>query len=134
MTPLLHGHLDIGRSLYGPAGDGAVPVVIATVLFETLVGPLSNYIPSVASCHIVGGVCWVQDDGPATQRDDALPGSESHRLGRCSQPPFFPATEHLCVPRAAHQVGDVEMMRFLISLRIMFWEVQRIGGVDRRRL
>lgn len=64
MTPLLHGHLDIGRSLYGPAGDGAVTVVIATVLFETLVGPLSNYIPSVASCHIVGGVCWVQDDGP----------------------------------------------------------------------
>lgn len=66
-------HSQAGRNhyLHGPAGDRGVPVVIATVLFQTLVGPLSNYVPSVAFCHIVGGVCWIQDDRPATERDDA---------------------------------------------------------------
>ena len=34
-------------------------------------GTLSHYIPSVACCHIVGGVSQIQDDGPETQREGA---------------------------------------------------------------
>ena len=57
--------------LHIPAGDWFLLVVIATVLFQALAGPLSNYVPSVPFCHIVGGVSWIQDDGPATQGEGA---------------------------------------------------------------
>lgn len=70
--------------LHIPAGDWGVIAVIATVLFQALAGPLSHYVPSVPFCHIVSGVCWVQDDGPATQREGVMflqPGS--YRSGRC---------------------------------------------------
>lgn len=65
--------------LHVPAGDWLLLVVIATVLFQALAGPLSDYIPSVPFRHIVGGVSWIQDDGPATQGEgfQALSGLEA---------------------------------------------------------
>lgn len=76
-----------GRShyLHHPAGDWSLPVVIATVLFQALGGPLSDDVPSVPFCHIVGRVGQVQDDGPATQGEGSqalshLEASESERI------------------------------------------------------
>ena len=44
---------------------------MATALFQALSGPLTDYVPSVAIGHIVGGVSRIQDDRPATQREGA---------------------------------------------------------------
>lgn len=70
--------------LHVPSGDWVIVVVIATVLFQALAGPLSDYVPSVAFCHIVGGVSRIQDDRPATQREGAqvLSGLEARKPER----------------------------------------------------
>lgn len=87
--------------LHGPPGDWILLVVIATVLFQALGGPLSDDVPSVPFCHIVGGVSWIQDDRPATQGEGSqtlfrLEASKPERilLKRSS----VPTTEHvLCL-------------------------------------